>query len=417
MSTLMIHKQNNAGRDAVASKGRGLFAAMRLFLIAALPIMLSAAAASAGEKSKDAETLKFPHAGIQVDIPSEFSLVKVEDPYDIMRAEIRDGKEVTQALSVSALPVKSDMTADKYADMMEKELRNNLAVRNLKILKKVPITIASHKGTARSMSYNYRGVKTIAARVYFIRTISPGAGAVCYMLTSEASPESQDKLLPALDKLLKSVKLIQIRHPIESPVGRTIHRIKDHVRGFAVPLPLGWFVQNSDTGITLAQTDYLAGGQVNMTMSIFTDKVAPGTTAKSYAELKVRKLKLTASGDAEDHIVSRKAAKTGDMDSYQVVIRIKPQAPKTSPATQPEEENTDSRNAKNARPWIIINRTACTATQEKSGKSYMMVLVCRGNDPEPASAIMEKVAGEFTLLETAKGPATEPAAGGEDENK
>ncbi len=394
-----MHRQKNAN-----SHGIVIFA-----LFCALLTVLAAGDVWARDDEKKPKRLEFPHAGIEVEIPDEFLLVKVEEPYDVMKAEIRKNEEVTQALSLSVLPVDAEMSANRFADMTENNLRKNLAVRKLKVLRKVPITVASHNGTARSMTYTYRGVKTTAARVYFIRRISPKAGAVCYMLTSEASPKKQDKLLPALDKLLKSVKLTPMRSAIHTPVNVPENpvKIEDHVRGFAVKLPLGWYVQNSKIGITLAQTDYLLGGQPGLSLEILKNKAPAGTTAKSYAELCVRKLQIAPSDDTPDHIISRSRAALGDMDAYQIVMKLTPPGTQTAPTSGPQDDANADKQTK-PQSWIIINQTACTATHQQPGNNYLLMLVCRGKDHQAAAGIMDKLAEGFSLLSPASAPATKP---------
>ena len=237
-----------------------------------------------GEKLAMGKSVDYSHAGIALAVPGNFKHQDLSEPYDVMRAVLAQDDKFLQAVTVSAFPIAEKVTAESFADAMTEELKKNLTIRHLKVVKKVAIPIAGRTGSAYRMTYTYRGIRTSAARVYFVRELSPPNLRVCYVLTVESDESRKASLLRVLGAVMKTLKLTAIRHPSEIKVDVLRKPYKDHKLGFAIAPPKGWYVRPLDDGVVLAQTDYLAGGIPMPTVRVIVAPAPAGATSTAQAD-------------------------------------------------------------------------------------------------------------------------------------
>jgi len=73
-------------------------------------------------------------------------------------------------------------------------MQKNLAIRRLTLLKKINIPVAGTNGTARLVTYAFRGAETTAAQVFFVRDIQApdlniSKTRICYVLSVETAAD------------------------------------------------------------------------------------------------------------------------------------------------------------------------------------------------------------------------------------
>jgi hypothetical protein len=360
---------------------------------------------------------EFAHAGIALCVPKGFTPQAVGGPFDVMRAVRMKGDRPVQAVTLTAYCVAEKTPPDAFADAMLADLKANLSFRRVEELKKTPMQVAGIAGAGRLVSYELRGQKTTAARVYFVRTLKPTNVPVCYVLTVEAADENKDDLLPILGEMVKTVALTNPQHPAPLPVKTLAAPVKDHRRGFSVRPPAGWYCAPSALGLQFGQADYLLGGTVVPVVNAMVLPVEAGETAAGCA----KKTAETAKATAAEHgmvvkVLAEGPAKLGKLDGYQFILR---QSVAPTPTTAPDKGKAKP-NPKPpaAPPVLIVQRTACVfpkvktpaTTQPADGKNYSLVLITQGVEAKVASAMMDKIAAGFALLPPPKAPvpATKP---------
>ena len=348
------------------------------------------------------EPVEYPHAGIIVATPVEFEPQALAAPFDVVRAVVMEGNRAVRAVTLSAFPVAPKVKADDFADAKVLELKKNLAIRNLKLLKKTPIPVAGVSGTARMMSYTFRGAKTVAAQVFFMRNAKSAKVRICYLLTVVTSEDRQAKLLPVLGAVIKSVKLTTVRHPAIAPGAKLGDPIVAYKLGFAIRRPRGWYGTKSMTGAEMGQVDYLLGGiPMPMAQLWVMRPSAEATTSAACAKKHLGMAQALAADRKQTcEVVSEGPVKLGSVGAYQFVLK---QAPKKGAAPPP-------RGAAGPKAVIIVQRTACVAPNPgDQPKAYVLILTCQGQDAKPPTQLMETIAGSFVLLAATSKPSTAPA--------
>ena len=234
--------------------------AMQMWAVLALGLAAGAVATADDSMGKPIE---YPHAGVAVAVPKDFHLQNLREPFDVMSAVMTEGGKSVQAVNLSAFPVDASVTAETFAAEMAAELKKSLAIRHLKVLKTVKeMDVAGAKGIGQSLKYVFRGVRTAAARVYFLRELATAKERLCYVLTVEsAASERKGTLIKLLGDVMKTLRQIPLRQPVSlkpPPLGPPHNELR---LGISVRPPRGWFVAPLPAGLQMAQTDYLLDGQ------------------------------------------------------------------------------------------------------------------------------------------------------------
>lgn len=351
------------------------------------------------------EAVEHPHAGIALAVPAGFAHQPLTALYDVMNAVVLDDKgQPMYAVTLSAFPVAEKVTADEFAEAKAGELKKNLAIRHLTPLKKVPISVAGLTGTARTMSYTFRGMKSIAAQVYFIRDLKSSSTRICYLLTvvSPAEKERQDRLLPILGAVIKSVRLVAARHPAVPGAGDLGEPVADAKLGYSLQTPKGWYAEKSPFGLEMGQVDYLVGG---LPMPSVRFMVAPASGDALTAEAAAKQFLGIARRMASERKQTSKVASEGPtkldkLTAYQFVLVQSSAKPPVPPAGERLPTSV-----------VVVQRTARLPDRgSETPKVCVLILTCRGDDAKAAAAGMAAIAGGLSLTHATTQPATQPTS-------
>jgi len=364
-------------------------ASRNLYLLGAWCVLTAACGARAGDVAMQKPTA-YPHAGVALSLPEGFSIQLDSDPFLVVRAVRARGSKASQAVTLSAYPVAEKVTTDSYADAMAEQLGKSLAIRNLKILKKRPIPVAGVTGSAARMSYSYRGVDTVAARVYFIREVKNRKLRICYVLTVESTPDLEKTLLPTLSCVIKSVKWVGVQAPSELALAAPGPAVVVKGKGYSIRPPAGWFAGEAAIGAFMGQADYLRGAQPTITMSVLTLAAGAKTTCRQICEGHLKRALAEAKKrNLRAEVLSNGPAAIGALKGHQFVLR---QSQKTVSSTQ---------EAAPEPPVVIVQRTVLAPRGGGKGvRAHSLVLICQGTDPAKARKIMDHVASSFRVLPT-----------------
>ena len=377
---------------------------MGLAVLAALAVSAAALGATRAEIPMS-EPIEFPHAGIVLSVPAGFEFRQPAEQTDVMRAVATKAKQPAQAISLSAFAVGEEVTTKSFAASMLENLRNNLVIRHLKVLKETPMPVAKLEGLARSLSYTFRGEKTLSAGVCFIRELTSKSARICYLLRVEAREKHGDKLLPFFGQMVKSVRLTPVRRPIDVVISALGPSIKDFTRGYSLRPPDRWFARLTDGGVIAGQSDYLRGGLAMPQLQVAVQDVGLETNSKDCAKRWLNRGTLSArkSGLATE-VLSEGQAELAGLEAYQFLLLQSPKAqatsnPATEPATKPAADEA----------MIIAQRTVCVDAPGGKRKSFSLVILCPGGDDKAAEAVIEKISRGFRLLSASKPARTRPA--------
>jgi len=377
-------------------------------LLAAACALLQPGVTGAAELEMN-EAVTYAHAGVLLAVPRDFDDRHPAEESEVMRAVRTVAGKPVQAVSLGAYCVGPKDTAEDFADAMEQNLAANLAVRKFKVLKKTHLTIAGISGSARLLTYTFRGEATTAARAFFVRRLKADGVSICYVLTVEAAAQHDNVLLPVLDRVIKTMKLTAIQHPVLLPVRLSGKPVRNERLGFAVRPPIGWYVRPTPMGISMGQTDYLAGGQPSPLVTVVAAEVAEGTKSKACVKRALQPyLAVAGEGGLSVDILSQEVTKMGGNPAHQALIRM---TPKGSPATKPGKEPPapDGRQAPGEAAQLRVLRVICVAAdKERPFRSYAMIMVCRTDEAKAVRAAMDAIAGGFEVLSSAA-TATRPA--------
>ena len=341
----------------------------------------------------------YPHVGLSLAVPEKFAAGHTFEPYDVMRAVLSEDDKLIQGVTVSVFPVDKNKTHGQFAKDMVAEMKRNLAVRHFKVLKEeIPLRIADRPSTGCTMQYTFRGIRTMAARVYFTRDVPATGGRLCYVLTVEASAKHETSLLPVLDAVMKSFKLTTIRRPAETVVAvlGPVHEAGKH--GFAVCPPRGWYVASLAAGLEVAQTDYTAGGLPTATLQITVRPTPAGGTGKLLAR---QHLATAAKAFPAGKVLWQGPVKLAALDAYQFVLHQEAQA--RAPAAG--GSTLGSKPPVKTASVTIVQTVLCAPPDGNEPPwTYDLVLLCHGGKAENTRATMGVIAPTFRLLGRAKAP-------------
>lgn len=345
--------------------------------------------------------IDYPHAGISLAIPMGFQLQNVREPYDVMRAVFQEDLKALQAVTLSVYPVAQKVTADGFAEAMVAELKKVLAIRHLTIKKKIAIRVAGTDGTACTLKYTFRGVKTLAGRVYFIREFKNAGKKIrlCYVLTVESGPEKKGTLLPILGEVMKTLQTKALNRPVNMPISVFGQVHMDDRNGFFIRPPLGWSITPLPAGAVLTQTDYIQGESATPIVRVTVGELSEAASSKDEA---VKYLNIARKTFLGVKVLKQEPVKLAGREAYQFVLRyVPPKKPSSKPILKTDSDKTNE----TAPPVIILQRVLCIAGEkEKAGKSYSIVMICQGGKAKTLMQNMDKICSQFKLvtLTTAK---------------
>ncbi len=341
--------------------------------------------------------MEFPHVGLALSLPKDFQLMVLGEPYSVMNAVIVKNEKPVQAITLTAYPVSEKSTVEMIEKALMEQMSKNLAIRHLKVLKETPMSVAGLGGKAVLANYTFRGNETTAARVYFIRQGENPAFRVCYVLTVECPVENKSALLPALDKVIKSLLLTDIKHPSSFKIRQFAPIMFPHYKhGFAIGVPYGWFCTLSASGASLGQNDYLVGGIAIPSVNVIVQPTIREATSEDYAlQCLERAIKNSADDKIQSEVLAQGPTVLSGVEAYQFVIR------KTAvPTTQPSSEDSET----NDPPVIMVQRIVCPQGPQTAGKSYSILLMTMGDEPAGAIEMMNKISERFVFLDMIKPP-------------
>ena len=376
---------------------------MAKWIVSAWALLLFAAQAAPGAAKPVVmgKVQEHPHAGIALAAPTGFQPQSLSAPYDVMHSVVLEDDRPVQGVTLSAFPAAAKVTADEFADLKMAELNRNLAIQQLKLLKKTTMPIAGATGSARLMSYTFRGVKTLAAQVYFLREVQGAKLRICYLLTVVCSAARQPRLLPTLGAVVRSVRLISVRHPVLAGDVKLGEPVEDYNLGYSVRRPAGWYVAKIPVGVELGQVDYLLGGVPMPSAQLLATKLSSDeATSEACAKMYIGIAKAAALQRKHScQAISQGPAKLGGLDAYQFVLLQVPGGAGPAPRAEADKESV-----------VIVQRTACLPA-EPGGKPrvFAFILTGRGRDAKPAEALMETLAASFRRVQPATRPTTRPA--------
>jgi len=386
-----------------ANGKRSVMIKLHNVVLTAVLVASSATAAAAQEETTEAAR-SFPHAGIAWSLPSRFEYRRPSGAYTVAEAVLKKGGErPVVSVTLSAYPAAETATLEGLCEAAEQELRADLAVRDLEVLKKTPMEVAGQEGLANRLRYRYRGEPSVAAQVFFLRSLERRQGRITYVLTVEAPELAKERLLPTLSQVVKSISLVTVRRPVAIGVGRLGEPIVDRERGYSIRPPEGWYAQVDAMGASMGQVDYLLGGQPNPTVRLVAATAPPDMDADACAGRYIRRqVDQTGSGNEGPgaRLVGRKSIEMGGLEGCQFILeRPAPQAT-TNPQSNPAEVS----------PVLELHRAVCPAAQSGQQRTvYALILVCRDLDAKGAEAMADRIAEGFSLLK-AERPGTAAAS-------
>ncbi len=360
-------------------------------ILAVIGLRAPSFAQDTGEGMGKART--FPHAGVKIAVPKTFEYRVPTGRFSVIRAVKSSGKNVILGVTLSAFPQgEKKVTADEIADAMTAEMGKSLAIRNLKLVRKLPMTVCDIKGTARLLSYTFRGKKTTAARVFFIRELKNESERICYVLTVEAAEGRKTDQVRTLGNVIKSMKLVPVQHPRELKIESYQPAWTHYKLDFSVQPPQGWFAVETPAGVAMGQVDYLARPvpAPSPAVSVVAVEMEKGTTCDELArKTRSHYQAEAASADRQCKVVASGKANLSGVEGTQLAMWIGPKDEKT-PTTQP---------ADGASYEVVILRIICVPhpTKDDAVRAYSLVYNATNQPPDAAAAMLQSVAEKFRL--------------------
>jgi hypothetical protein len=349
--------------------------------------------------------VSYAHAGIGLDVPAGLEPQILRDPYDLARFVRLERNKPVLAVTIQAFPINQQVSAGDFADAMTAEVQKSLAVSHLSVSRKEPMPVAGLEGQLRVLNYNFRGAATSAGRLFFVRQENPSAAdtqpgladkvagpgqlRLCYVLTVELPAERQAAMDAILAGLAGSVKLAEIRQPTDLPITEFQQVVTDYKLGYSIKPPLAWYIDATDNGAELAQTDYVLGGLPMPMVQVIAVGCDGATTSRQFAQRAVEELQKSAGSDGDEiKVVSQKQSKLAGLDAWQVVLEER----------QPAKDASDAGQL----PATIVQRVAIMAGRAGSvPRAYSLKLYCQVRQVQTAEELMEKLAGQFETIDTA----------------
>ncbi len=383
-------------------------------VIASLLLLLTEgmAVAQVGEVPMG-EPRTYPRVGLSLALPESFEPQSLENQFLLVRALEESKGKIVRNVALSVFP-EVDTEAGKLADRMTAELERDLAYRDVKVRKKVSMPVAKLEGTARVLTYTYRGRKMVSVRVHFVRPIDERDFALAYVLSVTSAIEGDDALggsLRVLEGVIKSTKLTPIRRPGDLAMPKLENRWVHHALGFAIRQPTGWFAVPTDSGVAMGQMDYLARPvpMPSPSASVVVREVERGASSLRMVEkLKDTYRRGSIRGKYEVQVVSESEQSLDAARGRQVTLR-KVYRPKVS--TDASRDDADASADVGAYRELLIVRVVCIHRDDDApSRSYSLVVTGQDVSVDRGKKLMERLAGSFAFVDA---PADETDEAGE----
>jgi len=339
-------------------------------------------AAGAGEEVRLGRAREYPHAGVSVSLPVGFSAQSISGDFEIVRADRIRGRTATQSVTLSAFPIKKEVTAEAFSKMLLENLRRNLAMRYLKDLGQKTGKIAGAESLVRELTYKHRGDEIAAMGGVFVRT-SETAGRVAYVLTIEVGKEHHATLDALFEAVAGSVKFMDIKRPLDLEIEKGSVFLKDFKARCALRLPKGWTGRSNQLGLFAGLTDYTQGGIYSPAVQVISLEMEKATPE----QLGERALEKERKQGSQVKVLEKGPVKIAGKDGFQFVLQRKQPVPESAPEDYKPP------------PVIEIRRLFnIESTEEGKQKHFAILLTVHNCPPSKALEIMDKVAKGFSLL-------------------
>jgi hypothetical protein len=346
------------------------------------------------------EPRTYPRAGLSLALPDSFAPQSLENQFLLVRALEESQGQIVRNVALSVFP-EVDTEAGKLADRMTAELERDLAYREVKVRKKVAMPVAKLEGTARVLTYTYRGRKMVSVRVHFVRPIDGRDYSLAYVLSVTSAIEGDDALggsLRVLEGVIKSVKLTPIRRPGEMAMPKLANRWVHHSLSFAIRQPAGWFAVPTDSGVAMGQMDYLARPvpMPSPSASVVVREVDQGASCLRMVEkLKNSYRRGAIRGKYEVEIVSESEQSLGSAKGRQLVLR-KLYRPKARADGSREDQVSPAPEAYHE---LLIVRIVCVRRDDDAPpRSYSLVLTGQEISADRGEKLMNRLAESFAFV-------------------
>lgn len=357
-------------------------------------------ATTRGAAPKIQKPVEYHHAGIVLAVPEGFEARSIPSPLDVMRAILKETGEPVISISSSAYPVGPKATPEAVADTVNTEIKGNLKVRNFKLLKRTKIRVAGIEGAAEMVTFQFSGEDSTAARVYFIRELKEAKVRICHVVTVEAPPTLQNRMLDVFGVVIRSVALIPPRHPSALGVKELGPPIRNAKLEFEIRPPRHWYTAPTPTGIHMGQMDYLRG-QVTPLVRVFVMDLADESTAADCAKRDLTKAtRADETRNVLTEVVSDGPTPMSGREGYGFVVR----------------KITKGDVEEGVLPMYIAQRVACEpATRDHPRRKYGLAMIGQGKDPKKIEQMLARIASGFRFGKalatptTTTAPATQPA--------
>ena len=369
-----------------------------------------AAITCADEPVSMQKPVEFPHAGVTLSLPGGFELQQLGDETQVLTATRRESNQATVSISLQATPVKDGVTGKDFSQEQIDGYGQSLAVRHFKQIKEATINIAPGiEGIARSFQYSFRGIKTVAVSVCFIRELTPEKNGkplvrIAYVLTMEMAAEQKKDLLRTFDAVLKNLKLTPFRRPIDLEQDYKGPYLKNFEVGCGIRIPKGWAGDRIEWGVIAKQLDFLAGGiacpDVQVVSIVLDDKLDAKQCGRNYIDAETKRgLKVD--------VLSEGPAKLAKKDAYQYVLLKSIPAPTTKSAAQPAEKTDNTEKPPDAKTppaesVLQVHRLLSVPAEDGKTRHYAIILTTRKCDAKKATEIMDNIAGSFAIVPITK---------------
>jgi hypothetical protein len=361
------------------------------------------------------EPISLPHAGIKLAVPEGYVRQPLRQRFEALRSAWVVDETVRQAATLLAYPVKFDITAEQFADGMVADMEDEMAFRNVEVIKATPMRIAGIDGYAKLISYSHRGRDSIAAAAFIVRSMPDSDVAICYQLLVEALAEYRQDVLPTLGEIIKTMSLRPVESPIRLGIGSLGRPVRLERPGCSLRQPVGWFAvaMPSVQLLELGQVDFTRNGVMSPVARLKVADAPPGSQSMTCAKRSLAEAQQLAKdvGDRSE-LVHEGLASLGTHESYEFVLLCMPD--ESRPADETEAgtvEKTDQPTAGGA-PISPLPQQVCIAQRSLcismggSGRylrTYSLTLICESGNVQAVRAMMDKLAEGFALTSDSPG--------------
>ncbi|HPS51990.1 MAG TPA: hypothetical protein PLK08_00390 [Phycisphaerae bacterium] len=383
---------------------------IRFFKITVLVAVLTFSCFALGQagEMRLQPAIDLPGIGLRMAVPLSYVYTDPDEPFKAYSCVLTDRGQAVQNITLMAYPYDKSQTVKDFAASTLTDIKNNLAIRELKVLSETPIQVAGLAGIARAMEYNFRGIDTSSVTLIFTRSLEQfkAANPLCadqiiYVLSMEVSIEQKESLLAQLDMVVRSISLMPLKSPTDMPVNLR-HRvfIKNFSCGLAIRLPEFWWSEITGDGIKMGRYDYLCNDDSPM-LEIVSVLVSDSLTAQACGQAAIDfDKKRGLSFDILQQGPLKIAGKLG----YQFILRqSETQAAESQPAgTKKTAETKD---------YVIQIRRLLCVPDSTAGKNrhYAMILTGFSADVKKLCDIMDELTDSFDTLPVVKEMPKAPA--------